>query len=116
MNAPPGPRRSRGPSGRAAGGRCGRSSGRSATRGSRGGGSDGLLDLAGLEASRAHICTLCLALQEHADALEVRVEAPLRRDHRVAPVVAETGLLATDCADLAHRRASVAEAISLLGP
>ena len=62
-------------------------------------GSDGLLDLAGLETARADVRPRRLALQEHADALEVRVEAPLRGHHRMAPVVAETGLLSTDCAD-----------------
>src|SRR5690242_612574 len=57
---------------------------------------DGLLDLAGLEAARADIGTLRLAVQDHPHALEVRVEAPLRRDHRMAPMVAETGLFPTD--------------------
>src|SRR5439155_18351883 len=96
---------------RADGGRSSPSSGRSATRGSAGEGSDGLLNLAGLQTTRAHIRTSRLAVQEHADALEVRVEAPLGGDHRVAPVVAEARLLPTDCADLAHRRRSVAKAI-----
>src|SRR5256885_13505022 len=71
------------------------------------GGLDGLLDLAGLEALRAHVGTLRLALQEDAHSLEIRVEAPLRGDHRMAPVVAETGLLSTDCADPGHRRGGV---------
>src|SRR6059058_2651642 len=65
-------------------------------------GLDGLLDLAGLEALRADVGPLGLALQQHADALEVRVEAPLGRHHRVAPVVAEARLLPADCADLGH--------------
>src|SRR3954463_13428397 len=79
------------------------------------GGLDGLLDLAGLEALRAHVGTLGLALQEDAHSLEVRVEAPLRGDHRMAPMVAETGLLSTDCADPGHRRRSVPKALSSPG-
>ena len=63
------------------------------------------LDFAGLQAARANIRPLRLPVQKHADALEVRVEAALGGDHRVAPVVAEAGLLPTDCADLGHGRA-----------
>src|SRR3954471_24746206 len=49
----------------------------------------GLLDLAGLETARADVCPLGRAPEHDADALEVGVEAPARRHHRVAPVVAE---------------------------
>src|SRR4051794_38316642 len=76
---------------------------------------NGLLDLAGLEAARADVGAGGLALQEHADALEIRVEAPLRGDHRMAPVVTETGLLPADCADLGHRGRMVAEGAGGLG-
>src|SRR5215210_2485977 len=65
-------------------------------------GLDGLLDLVALEAARADVRPRRLALQHDADALEVRVEAPLRGHHRVAPVVAEAGLLPADRADLGH--------------
>src|SRR4029078_12173296 len=50
------------------------------------GGLDGLLHLAALEAGGADVGTLRRAVHEDADALEVRVEAPLRRDHRVRPL------------------------------
>src|SRR6266404_3282859 len=70
--------------------------------------SDGLGDFAGLETTRAHIGARRLAVDDGADVLEVRVEAPLRGDHGVAPVVPEPGLLPADGADLRHRRASVA--------
>src|SRR3954454_10718837 len=63
---------------------------------------DRLLDLAGLEAARADVRSRRLAAEHDADALEVRLEAPLRGHHRVAPVVTEAGLLAADCADLGH--------------
>jgi hypothetical protein len=68
-----------------------------------------LLDLAGLEAARADVRPHRLPGDQYADALEVRLEAPLRRDHRVAPVVTEARLLATDCADLRHRRPRIAD-------
>ena len=48
-------------------------------------------------------------------ALEIRVEPALGRHHRVAPVVAEPRLLATDCANLGHRRPSVASRASRSG-
>jgi len=60
------------------------------------------LDLAGLEAARADVRPLRLAGEEDANALKVRLEAPLRGDHGVAPVVAEAGFLAADGADLGH--------------
>src|SRR3954452_24877937 len=64
--------------------------------------SDRLLNLAALEAACAAVRPLRLSAQENADALEVRVEAALRGDHRVAPVVPEAGLLPADCAHLRH--------------
>src|SRR6266516_4107259 len=75
------------------------------------GASDGLLDLAGFETAGADVGALRLAAQEHADTLQVRVEAALGGDHRMAPVVAEAGLLAANGADLGHRRRSVAGAV-----
>src|SRR5207248_8588975 len=80
-----------------------------AVAGTAASGLDGLLDLAGLEAARADVRTLRLAVQDHPHALKVRVEAPLRRDHRMAPMVAEAGLFPADRADLGHRRPMVAE-------
>src|SRR4029077_4273044 len=77
---------------------------------------DGLLDLAGFEALRADVRTLGLALQEHPNSLEVRIEAPLRGDHRMAPVISEAGLLSTDCADSRHRGGMVAERPTLPEP
>src|SRR5262249_25293249 len=65
---------------------------------------DGLLDLAGFEAARADVRTGRATVEQHADALEVRVEAALRRDHGMAPAVAETRLLPADGADLRHER------------
>src|SRR4029079_113103 len=59
-------------------------------------------DLAGLEAARADVGTRRLAVQQYPDALQVRVEAPLRGNHRMAPVVTERRLLPADCADLGH--------------
>src|SRR5260370_1763556 len=89
---------------------------RRAREGTPGRGSDGLLDLAGLEALRAHVGALRLALEVHANPLEVRVEAPLRGDHRMAPVITETRLLSTDCADPRHRGGMVAERPTSPGP
>src|SRR5207249_11060021 len=71
--------------------------------------SDGLLHLAALEAAGADVCPGRLALEEHADALQVGVEAALGGHHRVAPTVTEAGLLPTDCAALGHRPGSVAD-------
>src|ERR671935_157283 len=70
---------------------------------------ESLLDASALQAAGADVGARRLAFQEHADALEVRVEAPLRGHHRVAPVVAEARLLPADCADLRHRPSSVAK-------
>src|SRR4029079_650674 len=63
-----------------------------------------LLDLAGLEAARTDVGTRGTAVQHDADALQVGVEAALRRDHGVAAAVTEAGLLPTDGANLAHER------------
>ena len=63
---------------------------------------DRFLDLAGLEALRADVRPLGDAVEQHADALQVRVETTPRRHHRVAPVVPERRLLAAGCADLGH--------------
>src|SRR4051812_46693095 len=73
---------------------------------------DRLGHFAALEAAGANVSALRLAVQEHADALEIRVEAALRRHHRVAPVVPKARLLAADCADLRHRPGSVAERLA----
>ena len=66
--------------------------------------SDCFLNLAGLEAARADVSAGRVAVEHDPNALEVRVEASLGGDHGVASAVAEAGLLATDCADLAHER------------
>src|SRR4051812_14709192 len=64
--------------------------------------SDGFLHLAALEAAGADVGALGDAVDQHADALEVGIEAALRRNHGVAPVVPEArGLTARD-ADLRH--------------
>src|SRR5262249_55430670 len=68
--------------------------------------SDRLDDLAGLEAARADVRARGLAVDQRADALQVGVEAPLRRPHRVAPVVTERRLLPADGADLRHAAAN----------
>src|SRR5436190_19280366 len=54
---------------------------------------DGLLDPAALQAARADVGPRRLPAEENANALQVRVEAPLRGHHRMASVVAERGLL-----------------------
>src|SRR5690348_6038078 len=64
--------------------------------------SDGLGHTAALEAARADVCPSRRAVEQDADALEVRVEAPLGGDHRVASVVAEAGLLRADDAHSRH--------------
>ena len=63
-----------------------------------------LLDLAGLQAARADVGTLRRPADDDADALEVGIETPLRGDHRMAPVIAEPGLLPADGTDLWHGR------------
>src|SRR5579885_863417 len=69
---------------------------------------DGFLDLAGLEAARADVGPGGLPVDDGPDVLQVRVEAPLRGDHGVAPVVPEARLLPANGANLGHRRRSVA--------
>src|SRR6478609_3008773 len=59
-------------------------------------------DFARLEAAGADIGAGGPSVEEHADALEIRVEAPLRGHHRMAPAVTEGRLLSTDCAHLCH--------------
>src|SRR5689334_21825802 len=66
-------------------------------------------DLAALEAACADVGARRLPVEHDADALQVRVEAALRGDHRVAPVVTEARLLPADGANLGHRPRSVAE-------
>src|SRR4051794_40660040 len=62
----------------------------------------GLLDLAGLQAARADVLAAGRPADLDADLLEVRVEAPLRRHHRVAAAVPERGPLSTHVTDLRH--------------
>ena len=57
---------------------------------------DGLLHLAALEAAGADVGAAGDAVHEHPDPLEVRIEAAVRRHHRVGAVVPETGLLPAD--------------------
>ena len=73
---------------------------------------EGLLDLAGLQALRADVCTSRPSVEDDADALEVGIEASLRGHHRVAPVVTEGRLLPADGADLGHGRGIVASAVA----
>src|SRR6202035_323323 len=64
--------------------------------------SEGLRDLAGLKTPRAHVyATGCLA-DEDLDLLQVGVEAPLGRDHRVTAAVAERGALPAAVTYLGH--------------
>ena len=64
--------------------------------------SDGFDDLAGLEAARADVVAGRLAVEDEPDALQVRVEAPLRGDHRVRAVVPARRLLPADGANPGH--------------
>ena len=64
--------------------------------------SEGFLDFAGFEAARADVGTRRMTAEQYADTLQVRIEAPLRGNHRMATTVAEAGLLPTDGADLGH--------------
>src|SRR5918997_1887026 len=63
---------------------------------------DSLGYLAGLKAARADVGAGRRALVKDPHLLEVRVEAPLRRDHRVTAAVPERGTLAADVTDLGH--------------
>jgi hypothetical protein len=69
---------------------------------------ESLIYFSGFEAPGADVCPLRAAVEEHAHSLKVRVEASLRRHHRVAPVVPEARFLAADGADLGHGRGSLA--------
>ncbi len=81
------------------------------------GDSECFFDFPGLQAPGADVSALRAAVEQHADALEVRIEASLRRHHRVAPVVPEGRLLPADGADLGHRGGSLASAgVRPLGP
>ena len=63
----------------------------------------GLRDLVRLQAARADVDARgCRRLLLDPDLLQVRVEAPPGRDHRVAPRVAEGGALAAAVTDLGH--------------
>ena len=67
-----------------------------------------LLDLAGLQAPRADVAPARDPVHENAHALKVGIEASVRRNHRMAAVMAERRALSTHCADLGHRRRSIA--------
>src|SRR6478672_4695619 len=78
-------------------------------------GLDGLGDLAGLQAARADVLAAGRRAHEDPHLLEVRIEASPSGHHRVAPAVAEGGLLAAGDTHLCHagrkcsgRRARVA--------
>src|SRR4051794_10175652 len=61
-----------------------------------------LEDLAGLEAAGADVLAARRAADVDAHLLEVRVEASLGRDHRVAAAMAERRTLSTHVTDLWH--------------
>src|SRR4051794_9728888 len=61
-----------------------------------------LLDLAGLQAARADVLAAGGAVHQDPDLLEVRGEAALGGDHRVAPAVAESGALPACVTTLWH--------------
>ena len=63
-----------------------------------------LLDGAGAEAARADVRALRVPSMRTRTRWTIRVEAPLRGHHRVAPAVAERRLLPADCTDLRHER------------
>ena len=63
---------------------------------------DGLDDLAGLQAAGAHVVAGRLAVENEPHALEVRLEAPLRGDHRVRAGVPRPGALPADDTDPGH--------------
>ena len=63
---------------------------------------DGLQDLPGFQAARADVLAPRGALNEDADLLKVRVEAPPRSHHGVAAVVPERRALAARVTDLCH--------------
>src|SRR3990170_2478672 len=65
-------------------------------------GSDGALDLAGLQAARADVEPLRGTIHESADALHVRVPPPRGPAVRVGDLLAEERLLPADVADGCH--------------
>src|SRR5437870_2183283 len=67
--------------------------------------SDGLLDLAGLEAARADVDAAGRAVDDRAHLLEVRLEPALGGAHRMAPALPEGGALAAAVTDLGHAAA-----------
>src|SRR5918996_1444577 len=77
---------------------------------------DGLDDFATFEAAGADVGASRFPVEEDADALEVRLEAPFRRHHRVAAMVSERRLFAADCADLRHGRGSLAKEVLRRSP
>src|ERR687885_2737262 len=66
-----------------------------------------LRDLAGLQAARADVDPARRLADHDADLLEVRVQPPLGRHHRVAAAVAEGGALPAAVTDLGHEEAGV---------
>src|SRR4051794_16180225 len=70
-------------------------------------GSDGLDDLAGLQAPRADVHPLRRLAHEDPHLLEVRVEPAPRRHHRVRAAVSERGALPAAVTDLGHEGAEV---------
>src|SRR3954451_3973957 len=70
-------------------------------------GSDGLDDLAGLQAARADVDALRRLAHEDPHLLEVRVEPAPRRHHRVRAAVSERGTLPAAVTHLGHTDAGV---------
>src|SRR4051794_39972789 len=66
------------------------------------GSSDGLGDFARFQAAGTDVLAARRAAYEDADLLQVRVEAALRRDHRVRAAVPERGAFTADMTDLGH--------------
>src|SRR3954454_18462752 len=66
-----------------------------------------LCDLAGLQAARADIDAARRLADQDPDLLEVRVEPPPRRHHRVAAAVSEGGALPAAMTHLGHEEAGV---------
>src|ERR1700736_1599504 len=64
--------------------------------------SDGLGDLAGLEAAGAHVHAAWRGAHQDSDLLEVGIEASLGGDHRVTPALAEGGSPTAAVTDLGH--------------
>src|SRR3954467_3827920 len=70
-------------------------------------GSDGLDDLAGLQAARADVDALRRLADEDPHLLQVRVEPAPRRHHRVRAAVSERGALPAAVTDLGHEGVEV---------